>query len=79
MHTIRFKLETTSYDEQTMEKRFHALSHVHNVMVKHAKKRLKKLQFHAEYQEWKKQYIVLCKKQELSPLIRSRKNSCLLQ
>lgn len=67
MHTIRFKLETTAYDEQVMEKRFHALSHIHNVMVKHAKKLLKQLRFHKEYQDLRKQYAVLGKKQELSP------------
>ena len=67
MHTIRFRLETTSYDGQVMEKRFHALSHVHNVMVKRAKKLLKKLRFHAEYQELKKQYTALGRKPELSP------------
>lgn len=76
MHTLRFKLETTAYDEQVIEKRFHALSHVHNVMVKHAKKLLKRLKFHAEYQELRKQYAALLaercgaalnKKQDLSP------------
>lgn len=73
MHTIRFRLKTTSYDRQAMEKRFHALSHVHNVMVKHAKKLLKKLKFHAEYQELKKQYIELGKKPELSPSEKKQK------
>lgn len=66
MHTLRFKLKTTAYDEQIIEKRFHALSHVHNVMVKHAKKLLKQLRFHKEYQELRTQYAVLGKKQELS-------------
>lgn len=66
MHTIRFKLETTTYDEQVIEKRFHALSHVHNVMVRHAKKLLKQLRFHKEYQDLRDQYIALGKKQELS-------------
>ena len=73
MHTIRFRLKTTSYDRQAMEKRFHALSHVHNVMVKHAKKLLKKLKFDAEYQELKKQYIELGKKPELSPSEKKQK------
>lgn len=68
MHTIRFKFETTAYDKQVMEKRFHALSHVHNVMVKHAKKLLKQLRFHKEYQDLRKQYAVFGKKQGLSPV-----------
>lgn len=67
MHTIRFNLETTAYDEQIMEKRFRALSHVHNVMVKHAKKLLKQLRFHKEYQNLRRQYVALGQNQELSP------------
>ena len=67
MHTIRFKLETTVYDRQVMEKRFRALSHIHNVMVKHAKKLLKKLAANAEYQELKKQHSALKKIPEMSP------------
>lgn len=59
MHTIRFKLETTAYEEEVLEKRFHAISHVHNVMVKHAKKCLKRLRFHKEYQELRRQYGLL--------------------
>lgn len=38
MHTIRFKLETAAYDGQAMEKRFHALTHVHNVIGEACKK-----------------------------------------
>ena len=42
MHTIQIPLRTTKYDKQVINKRFHALSHVHNILVKHAKKLLKK-------------------------------------
>jgi len=66
MHTIRFKLETTAYDRRIMEKRFRALFHIHNVIVKHAKKLLRKLAANAEYQDLKKQYSALIKKAELS-------------
>lgn len=77
MHTIRFKLETTVYDRQVMEKRFRALSHIHNVMVKHAKKLLKKLAANAEYQELKKQHSALKKNRRCPHQIRSWKNRCL--
>lgn len=62
MHTVKFPLKTTAYDEQVIEKRFRALSHIHNVMVKHGKKLLKKLEHHAEYQSFKAEYVVLSKK-----------------
>ncbi len=65
MHTIRFKLETTAYHEEALEKRFHALSHVHNVMVKHAKKLLKQLKFHKGYQEFRRQYSQLKEDKEM--------------
>lgn len=66
MHTIQIPLCTTKYDEQIMEKRFHALSHIHNVLVKHAKKLLKKLKYDTRYQRLLSEYIVLKKKGNLS-------------
>ena len=35
MHTVRLLLSTTEYDKQVLEKRFRAVSHIHNVLVKH--------------------------------------------
>jgi len=49
MHTVRLLLATTKYDEQIINKRFHAVSHIHNVLVKHARKCLKKLSCDKEY------------------------------
>ena len=43
MHTVRLLLKLTEYDRQILGKRFHAVSHIHNVLVKHAKKQLQKL------------------------------------
>lgn len=66
MHTARLLLSTTEYDEQVLDKRFHAVSHIHNVLVKHAKKCLKRLSCDKEYQALKAEYSALLKKNKLS-------------
>lgn len=66
MHTVKLRLQTTKYDRQVIEKRFHAISHIHNVMVKHAKKLLKRLKYDKEYQTLKAEYVELLKKQAAS-------------
>ena len=66
MHTVRLLLNTTSYDRYIIDKRFHAVSHIHNVLVKHAMKLLKKLSFDTEYQNLRQQYGVLLKKGKLT-------------
>lgn len=66
MHTIQLLLKTTEYDCQIIEKRFHAVSHVHNVLVKHAKKCLKRLNSDKEYLSKRAQYRTLLKKETLS-------------
>ena len=66
MHTVRLLLDTTEYDKYVINRRFHAVSHIHNVLVKHAMKLLKKLSFDTEYQNLRQQYGALLKKGELS-------------
>ena len=66
MHTIQLLLKTTAYDRQVLEKRFHVVSHVHNVMVKHAKKCLVSLNHDSEYLSAKSEYCSLLKKNRLS-------------
>lgn len=73
MHTLRLKLKTTQTDERIFEKRFHALSHVHNVMVKHAKKLLNALSHDQTYQDLKKQYLELAQKEKLTTEERKQK------
>lgn len=63
MHTVRLLLKTTAYDEQVMEKRFRAAAHIHNVLVKHAKKLLKKLEHDAEYRLCLSEYVELSRKE----------------
>lgn len=64
MHTVRLLLKPTEYDRQILEKRFHAVSHIHNVLVKHAKKQLQKLYNDQEYVSRKTEYTVLLKKEK---------------
>lgn len=66
MYTVRLLLATTKYDEQIINKRFHAVSHIHNVLVKHSKKCLKKLSCDKEYQSLKAEYSAILKKNKIS-------------
>lgn len=73
MHTVRLLLKTTAYDNQTIEKRFRAIWHIHNVLVKHAKKLLKKLKADKEYQILLCEYQTLLKKEKLTTSDKKRK------
>ena len=66
MHTVQLLLKTTEYDRHIMEKRFHAVSHIHNVLVSHAKKCLAGLMHDRGYLSAKAEYCALLKKDELS-------------
>lgn len=73
MHTVRLKLKTNEYDCHILEKRFHALSHVHNVMVKHGKALLKKLSCNSEYAALRDKYQHLPKGDDISSADKKRK------
>ena len=49
MHAVQLLLKTTAYDRRVMGKRFHVISHVHNVLVKHTKKCFVSLNHDSEY------------------------------
>ena len=66
MHALKLKLFTTKYDCQVAEKRFHAIEHIHNVVVKHAKKLLKRIKHNKEYQTLRSEYAALLKKQAVA-------------
>ena len=66
MHTVQLSLKTTAYDRQIMEKRFHAVSHIHNVLVKHARKCIVRLNHDKEYLADRERYFALLKKDRLS-------------
>lgn len=59
IHTIQIPLCTTGWEEQVIDKRFHAIAHIHNVMVKHAKRQLRILSFHTGYQQMRQEYMTL--------------------
>lgn len=66
MHTVTLPLKTTRHDEHAMNKRFLALQHIHNVMVKKANKEIIQLRHNKEYRD------LLVKRKELS---KNRKHS----
>ena len=73
MHTVQLILRPTEYEKVVINKRFHAVSHIHNVYVKHAKKLLMQLDHDNEYQSWRNEYCTLLKQKKLSKTDRMRK------
>lgn len=63
-HTIRLKLKTTADDEAVIERRFRALAHVHNVVVKHVRNQIFRLEHDPEYKELMEQRAKLSKEAE---------------
>ena len=66
MHTVQLILRPTEYEKAVINKRFHAVSHIHNVCGKHAKKLLMQLDHDNEYQSWRSEYCKLLKQKKLS-------------
>ena len=66
MHTVQLILRPTEYEKTVINKRFHAVSHIHNVCGKHAKKLLMQLDHDNEYQSWRSEYCKLLKQKKLS-------------
>ena len=73
MHTVQLILRPTEYEKSIIDKRFYAVSHIHNVCVKHAKKLFIQLNHDNEYQSWRNEYCVLLKQKKLSKTDRMRK------
>lgn len=65
MHTVQLLLRPTEYECHEIDRRFHALSHIHNVCVKHARKLLIRLDHDNEYQAWRREYSSFPKKKKL--------------
>ena len=63
MHTVQLPLVTTKQDCYEIDRRFHAISHIHNVLVKHVRKLLCRLSHDKEYQGWLSAYVLLRKKE----------------
>lgn len=73
MHTVQLILRPTEYEKSVIDKRFHAVSHIHNVCVKHAKKLLMQLDHDKEYQSWRSEYCALSKQKDMSKADHTRK------
>ena len=73
MHTVQLLLRPIAYEKIEIERRFHAISHIHNVCVKHMRKQLSILLRDREYQTWRSEYIVLIKSDKLSKAEKIRK------
>ena len=61
MHTVQLLLKTSKYERHEIDRRFHALAHLHNVCVKHARKCLIRLQHDKRYAELRQLYNELVK------------------
>ncbi len=74
-HTIRFPLKTTEYDREFLDRQFRAMQHIHNVIVRHAIRLLRRLEDDKEYQAWLNEYRSLPDDKSLSHEQKSRKNA----
>lgn len=63
MHTVQLPFMTTKQESHEIDRRFHAISHIHNVLVKHVRKLLCRLSHDKEYQGWLTGYVLLRKKE----------------
>ena len=61
MHTVQRLLKTSKYERHEIDRRFHALAHLHNVCVKHACKCMIRLQHDKRYAELRQLYNELVK------------------
>ena len=66
MHTVQLLLKTSKYERHEINRRFHALAHLHNVCVKHARKCMIRLQHDKRYAELRQFYNELVKKEKMS-------------
>ncbi|RHQ55838.1 hypothetical protein DWY36_12845, partial [Firmicutes bacterium AF25-13AC] len=73
MHTVQLLLKTSKYERHEIDRRFHALAHLHNVCVKHARKCMICLQHYKRYAELRQLYNELVKKEKMSKEEKSQK------
>ena len=74
MHTVQLLLKTSKYERHEIDRRFHALAHLHNVCVKHARKCMIRLQHDKQYTEALQLYNELSKTEKLSKKEKSQKS-----
>ncbi len=61
MHTVCLRLDASEYEGYLIDRSFHALSHIHNVLVKHARKLLIQLEHDQDYQQLRTEYTAFLK------------------
>ena len=71
MHTVQLLLKTSKYERYEIDRRFHALAHLHNVCVKHARKCMIRLHHDKRYAELRQLYNELVKKEKTGKAISS--------
>ena len=71
MHTVQLLLKTSKYERHEIDRRFHALAHLHNVCVKHARKCMIRLQHDKRYAELRQLYNELVNKEKIGKAISS--------
>ena len=59
MHVVCLHIKTTADEDRLIDRSFRALSHIHNVLVKHVRKLLVQLEHDKEYQFLRNDYIAL--------------------
>ena len=57
MHVVCLHIKTTADEDHLIDRSFHALSYIHNVLVKHVRKLLIQLDHNKEYQSLRDDYI----------------------
>mgnify|MGYP003188972494 CR=1 FL=1 len=75
MHTVQLLLKPTTYERAEIERRFHAVSHIHNVCVKRMRKQIVLLLKDEEYRNWRTEYGSLSKIEKPSKAEKERKKA----
>lgn len=75
MFVLRLPLKATEMDRREIGRRFNAVSHIHNVCVKHARKLLRKLEHDPEYCSCLAEYSALLKKKKRTEKDAARKKA----
>lgn len=75
MHTVQLLLKPTTYERAEIERRFHAVSHIHNVCVKRMRKQIALLLKDEEYRNWRTEYDSLSKIEKPSKAEKKRKKA----
>lgn len=74
MHALTLLINTTKYQEQQINRRFNAYARLYNILVKHVRKLITRLERNDEYNQCLAEYKQLLQKQRLSKTEQKRKS-----